>query len=127
MLRRTWTRLVSLFAGRENARAPGAQWRTVLEADIPTLLQKDTLYLAGDRGEFWFAAMHCPCHCGDVIHLSLLKSDTPSWSVTLGDLGEATLRPSIWRRQGCKSHFWFVNGRAEFVREKKRDGPFRHG
>ena len=80
------------------------------------------MYLAGEANDFWFAAFCCPCGCKDVIRLSLIEKDKPSWSVTLGKGGDATLEPSIWRRQGCRSHFWIVDGRPQFVYETDRNG-----
>jgi Family of unknown function (DUF6527) len=58
------------------------------------------------EGAPWLAALACPCGCGEVIHLSLLKRDSPRWSFHEEDDGTITLSPSVWRSRGCKSHFF---------------------
>ena len=54
--------------------------------------------------------MRCPCGCGSVLDVNLLPDDKPIWraSVTPDDL--PTLHPSVWRKVGCKSHFFMRDG-----------------
>lgn len=73
--------------------------------DFPDEPAPGRVYLAGDAGEFWGAAMTCPCGCGETIELNLLPQVRPRWSVPSAASGPATLMPSVWRRSGCKSHF----------------------
>lgn len=54
----------------------------------------------------------CPCKCGDVITLSLQQIHTPCWRLGLTSKNRPTLYPSVWRDQGCFSHFWVKDGRV---------------
>ncbi|HXP45513.1 MAG TPA: hypothetical protein VN833_35045, partial [Candidatus Acidoferrales bacterium] len=47
-------------------------YRYVHVEEFPDALDANKLYIAGEHGYFWAAAMLCPCGCGDVIELNLL-------------------------------------------------------
>jgi len=64
----------------------------------------------------WAAAMLCPCGCGDKIHLNLLEDDSPCWSLRQERDGAVSLRPSVWRTKGCRSHFFIHNSRIDWCR-----------
>jgi hypothetical protein len=89
--------------------------RSVRLEELPDAPKKRNLYLIGDR-QPWAAAFICPCGCGEVIQLSLLPRDSPSWSVALDRDGFATLSPSVWRTKGCKSHFFVREGSIVWCR-----------
>src|SRR5689334_16211576 len=80
--------------------------------DVPEHLDRGAFYLVGDPMQPWAAAFLCPCGCGDQITLSLIGSDHPSWRAYLSDDGEITLKPSVWRNKGCRSHFFVRFGRV---------------
>lgn len=50
----------------------------------------------------------CPCGCGAIITLSLLKGHKPCWKI-IGN----SISPSIHRTEGCKTHFTITNGIAQ--------------
>jgi hypothetical protein len=75
-----------------------------------------TLYVAGDEHCLWGAAMLCPCGCGDLIQLNLLKEASPYWSVRLSSDRSVSLFPSVWRSKGCRSHFFVRDGRVDWCR-----------
>ncbi len=79
--------------------------------DLPDRLDLSRVYLVGDDGIPWSAAMLCPCGCGAVIRLSLVTMDRPSWRYRTGERGRITLAPSVWRTTGCRSHFFVRDGR----------------
>jgi hypothetical protein len=83
---------------------------TSIQEDFPDKLQEKKLYLIGDLGNYWLAAMKCPCGCGDVIQLSLSMTSRPRWQVTGLDQ-EPTLNPSVHRTTGCRSHFFVCSGK----------------
>jgi hypothetical protein len=85
--------------------------------DLPDQLKPGVLYVAGENGHYWAAALKCPCGCGDDIQLNLMPQARPCWSVTRESQGSATVEPSIWRSQGCRSHFWLRRGGIEWVRD----------
>jgi hypothetical protein len=74
--------------------------------DFPDVLKPNKVYLAGEANHYWGAALLCPCGCGETIQLNLLKEVRPCWKVKRNSKGAVTILPSIWRRNGCKSHFF---------------------
>lgn len=56
----------------------------------------------------------CPCGCGSVVTLSLQPDKSPHWTFRRSKGGRATLRPSVWRDVGCKSHFFLNDGRIHW-------------
>jgi len=87
-----------------------APYNVEIVEDIPNRLLPEVLYLAEEDGDYWMAAMDCPCGCKSKIQLSLLPDDKPKWAVKISSGGPPSLHPSVWRTVGCKSHFWFKNG-----------------
>jgi hypothetical protein len=83
--------------------------RSIVVDELPDSLQQRRLYIIGSDAP-WAAAFLCPCGCGQVIHLSLLSDDSPSWSVSFNRDGLPTLFPSVWRTKGCRSHFFLKQG-----------------
>ena len=79
--------------------------------DDPDSPKPATLYLIGENGILWHAVLICPCGCGEMIHLNLLEDDEPCWRVELSSSG-VSVRPSVWRTTGCRSHFIIRNGRV---------------
>ncbi len=87
------------------------RWRAIAIDEVPDSFQHQCLYLIGE-GAPWAAACLCPCGCGEVINLSLLEEDSPSWKLSFDRDGLPTLSPSIWRTKGCRSHFFLRRGRV---------------
>lgn len=63
----------------------------------------------------------CPCGCGDILVINVNPKAGPSWGVRQKG-NQLTLMPSVWRDQGCKSHFilwdsqvWWCHSREERV------------
>ncbi|HEY1544961.1 MAG TPA: DUF6527 family protein [Xanthobacteraceae bacterium] len=100
-------------AGVEAGKRLGDLWprrkprviRAVRVEDFPDKLEQSMVYLAGEGPHLWAAAMICPCGCGEVIELNLLKQTRPCWSAQEHADGSVTLHPSVWRQKGCRSHF----------------------
>jgi Family of unknown function (DUF6527) len=82
--------------------------------ELPEKLDKGKVYLAGEGEHLWAAAMVCPCGCGELIELNLLKQARPCWSVQEHADGTITLAPSVWRQKGCRSHFLLRRGRIDW-------------
>ena len=90
-------------------------FRTVVVNDqLPASLQKRTLYIVEEDGYQEQAAMLCPCGCSKTLHMNLLPDERPCWKVTRHEDGSASLHPSVWRKNDCRSHFWFRRGRVEW-------------
>jgi hypothetical protein len=82
--------------------------------EFPDKLKRAKVYLAGEGKNLWAAAMICPCGCGEVIELNLLKQARPCWSAQEHSDGTITLAPSVWRQKGCRSHFLLRQGRIDW-------------
>ena len=88
-------------------------YRTVVVQEyLPETLERRVLYIVEEDGYQEQAAMMCPCKCGNVLHMNLLTDERPCWTVTIHPGDTASLRPSVWRKKGCRSHFWFRRGRV---------------
>lgn len=84
----------------------------IIDGDtLPAALPTRDLVLTRDDGDDWSVGMRCPCGCGDKIELMILKEARPRWDISVNRVGRPSLRPSVWRKSGCKSHFWVREGR----------------
>ncbi|WP_350310259.1 DUF6527 family protein [Pseudomonas aeruginosa] len=85
----------------------GLRLRTYrVEGDIlPAHIRPNQLIHLVDDGESWSAGFLCPCGCGDVLEVALIKGARQRWSLSVDGKGRPTLYPSIWRTTGCRSHF----------------------
>ena len=79
---------------------------------LPDALPARDLVLARDDDEDWSVGMRCPCGCGQRLELMLLKEVKPRWDLTADRHGAPTLSPSVWLRQGCRSHFRLRGGKV---------------
>ncbi|WP_394367166.1 DUF6527 family protein [Pontibacter fetidus] len=79
--------------------------------DFPELLELKTVYAVGAPVSPWVLAFLCPCGCKAIIQLNLLKEARPRWSYKVSKKGDITVQPSIWRKQGCQSHFFIRRGK----------------
>ena len=62
-----------------------------------------------------WAMLACPCGCRAVITLSLQHVHRPHWKLSVDQSGLPSLWPSVWRTQGCHSHFWLRHGRVHWA------------
>lgn len=81
--------------------------------ESPDEYEPGNLYLVGDE-QPWFAEFLCPCGCGELITLKLF-GESPSWNIVKNNHDGITLRPSVWRTSGCKSHFFIRNSMVVWV------------
>lgn len=116
VLRRLWSALL-FFPRRLAAFWPASRPRLIRYVkveDFPETLESARVYLAGEGTNLWGAAMICPCGCGEVIELNLLKQARPCWSAEEHPDGTISLVPSVWRQRGCRSHFFLRRGGIEW-------------
>ena len=78
--------------------------------ELPDNPRPFVIYAIGDS-DAWLAALVCPCGCGHLIQLSLLKEDSPHWSLQTNRSGKVSISPSVWRSLGCQAHFFVRDGR----------------
>lgn len=88
---------------------------------LPVRIQRRHLIHMLDAGESWSVGFHCPCGCGDVIELLLVRAVDPHWTLSVDRFGRPTLRPSVWKSAGCRSHFWLRNGQVIWAEPKPRN------
>lgn len=96
--------LIRLFYRRQRP------FRSVLATELPERLKKSDLYLVGENSHFWFVAMICPCGCGDTLQMNLDERLRPRWTLSVDADGIPSLRPSVFRTVGCRSHFFITSG-----------------
>ena len=84
-------------------------------ADLPDKLRRDKLYIVGEDGCDWSAAMLCPGGCGKVLEMNLLPDAHPVWRITKRADGAASLHPSVWLKTGCACHFVLKDGRIRWA------------
>lgn len=109
-LRRLWAAIVALFK-----RAPTETlFHAAQVQDFPDNPEPWKIYLAGDPNNLWGAALICPCGCGDLVELNLLRQARPCWEANVHEDRTVTLEPSVWRTKGCGSHFFVRGGRVEW-------------
>lgn len=94
-------------------------WRIIYRAahvtDLPDQLKHDRVYVVGEDGYDWSAAMLCPGGCGKTLEMNLLPDAKPVWSLTQGTDGTVSLHPSVWLKTVCACHFVLKRGRVRWV------------
>jgi hypothetical protein len=83
--------------------------------DLPAKLPIRQLVLLRDGDEDWSVTMRCPCGCGQRIELPLLPEVRPRWSLRVDEHRRPTLHPSVWLKEGCRSHFLLRAGKVIWV------------
>lgn len=125
------SRIAALFKGKESPKpAAGRQPSTtsISSRSLPPVyfqaislipkvplgenVEANHFYVVAHNSELYWALFRCPDGCGEVISLPLRAPHTPRWSVHSTTAGRPTLKPSVWRNQGCKSHFIVDDGRV---------------
>lgn len=88
-----------------------------VEGSFPKKLHEKRLYVLTEDGTPWQASMICPCGCGATLEMNLLPDERPRWSFSIDEKGRASLKPSVWRKVGCRSHFWLRHGEIRWARD----------
>lgn len=89
---------------------------TISEEDgLPQRLLRRHLILVREGGEEWCVAMQCPCGCGQRVELPLIPEAVPRWSLHIDGRERPTLHPSVWLRDGCRSHYFVRSGKVVWV------------
>lgn len=106
ILRRFWTWFSRVLYG--------TRYELQGREDVPERVEPDLIYLIGEGEHEWHLVMGCPCGCGSVIYLNLLPQSRPRWTYEV-TCGRISIHPSIWRTEGCRSHFWIREGLLEWA------------
>lgn len=74
--------------------------------DYPEEIKRNTIYIVGTIVNPQYAVFQCPCKCGRIVELNLNPDSSPCWTINWSPFGTISISPSIWRKQGCESHFF---------------------
>ena len=102
-LRRTGERLAAWWRGDMRVVRMGGD-------TLPDQIPQGRVVNMMDDGMNWSAGLLCPCGCGDVIELLLIRAADPHWTLSVDWLNRPTLQPSVWRKTGCRAHFFVRRG-----------------
>ena len=97
------------------ARRRSSGIRIQRSSDFPDRPKRGILYVIGEDGYDWAAAMQCPGGCGKLLEMNLYPDAHPVWSVTEHQDGTVSLTPSVWLKTGCRCHFILRAGRVIWV------------
>jgi hypothetical protein len=84
--------------------------QTVRAEELPERLDPRSVYVLGEGKHLWFVVMICPCGCKAKLEMSLLADAKPRWRLIEHADGTISLQPSVWRKIGCRSHFFLRRG-----------------
>ena len=86
--------------------------RVASDTDIGELRQWEVV-LVGPTDRPKWAILLCPCGCGEDIHVNLMRSHHPHWSMSCGRGNKVSFYPSLCMdRNRCGSHFFLIQGRV---------------
>ena len=106
--------MLALWRRLRIARSVAAARVTVFVEELPDVVDPRTVYVVGEGHHLWFVALVCPCGCGETLQMSLHTEGRPRWRLMRHRDGTVSLRPSVWRRTNCRSHFFLRRGRIEW-------------
>lgn len=89
---------------------PWSRWKFVYVEDPPDFTHFGCVYVVGGRDHPFQAVMDCPCGCSNPIWLDLVPGYGQHWKMQPGRRDVASLKPSVWRTDGCRSHFVLKDG-----------------
>jgi hypothetical protein len=81
-----------------------SQGTVASHGNVARLLSSPGDYAVVERGLPRSLVLVCPDGCGEILTINLDPRSGKAWRLDRRH-GELTLYPSIWRKQGCKSHF----------------------
>jgi hypothetical protein len=83
--------------------------------DMPKNLSPNTVYVLGNTNHKYLASMLCPCGCMESLNMNLTATAKPRWSLSIAKDNTASFHPSLWKKTGCKSHFFLNSGKVNWV------------
>ena len=89
-----------------------AELRVVSLTPKTTVIGPGEMFLVEYQGKRYWTMFRCPCGCDEIVTLMAESEKGPTWSTWTSREGRPCLRPSVWRMEGCHSHFWIYDGRV---------------
>ncbi|MGH8752089.1 MAG: DUF6527 family protein [Burkholderiales bacterium] len=87
---------------------------TQAEADIALREPKVIAVVENPSLRKW-VKFFCPCGCREVIALNLMRHIHPCWRIRFDRRGRISVWPSVWRLNGCRSHFFLTANEVRFI------------
>ena len=84
--------------------------------ELPEIVYDKVIYVVGEMKHSWLLAFKCPCGCQNLIQLNLLKDAEPVWRFKVDKKKKINIYPSVWRRNGCKSHFFIRKSKVQWTK-----------
>jgi len=82
------------------------------QAEAPALLLRAGDAVVVMRGRPRSLVISCPCGCGVLHPINLDDRSGPAWRLYSTKESQVSLFPSVWRTEGCKSHYIIWHGRV---------------
>lgn len=92
-----------------------AKFKIQFADDTPDEIVEGIIFIVQDGNLPESLAFQCPCGCKAKIILNLLPDASPKWSYIIDKKGLIDIYPSIWRKIGCKSHFFVRKSDVNWV------------
>ncbi len=76
-------------------------------------VKEHEVVIVGNSEFYKWALLRCPCGCSKVLHVNLMKSHFPHWSIYVSMKRYVSFSPSLWVDESeCGSHFFIRRGRV---------------
>lgn len=89
-------------------------YRFSIVEDLPNVISNNEILVLDEGGFPELLAFKCPCGCDANIFLNLLTDTSPKWKYII-DNSKVSITPSIWKKDGCRSHFFIINSIVKWV------------
>lgn len=81
--------------------------------DAERLAKNGAFSVFAPQGHPKWLLFRCPCGCGEIVNLNLMKSASPRWEIRSSKSGFYSVSPSV-DSQTCGSHYWIREGRIHW-------------
>jgi hypothetical protein len=113
-----WNRFVHWLQHFINKLFIKCHYRYIRHVDSIQKVQEircDEIVLVGHHNQLKWAILECPCGCGDIIHVDLMKSHHPHWIVIFEKHDKLSFYPSLWvDEHKCGSHFFISHSNVKW-------------
>lgn len=90
----------------------------IIEGDsLPNKMPMRSIVVTMEDEEVWCAGFKCPCGCCRIIELPIIQEAKPRWDLKINSKNQISLHPSVFLKNGCKSHFWVKNGKVIWCKD----------
>lgn len=109
-----WRALVSRLPKRSRRVRGPIYVSSFPDAEKPATSGK--LVLVGTATHAKWIRLACPCGCGEIIALNLMRTRSPHWTVEHHSDATVSISPSVWSTT-CGSHYWLRHNCIEWAND----------